>query len=280
MYDSADTKRLSKELLQRASEGETITVQCLDKEDTEKTFNRLNVQRHRQTIKNVKINYNLVTFVLEIVQKGPVMSGNPDKRQMSENQDKTESPKIRTKRPRTKLQAAPVEAYAEVAAAAGVDPQALHDFAEETAEAINAMGGLEAANASARPWSEVKAELGLESSIRDQGELGAATAIATTAALEAATPSAQPKVSQRASRRTARAEQAPAAPTPKYAGSRPPTPDLWEGKRLREKGKCFHCGGELVVARDGHYHQRVFEESAAKAYPVDLCCHCVSHKVA
>ena len=35
-------------------------------------------------------------------------------------------------------------------------------FAKETAEALNALGGLEAANATARPWADVRKELGID----------------------------------------------------------------------------------------------------------------------
>lgn len=297
MYDSADTKRLSKELLQRASEGEVIQVQCTDADDTGKTFNRLNVQRHRQGIKNVKINYNTVTFALEIVRKG-AMSEKPDKRHMSENPDKTVSPEIKTKRRKrpTMLAAAPEASYAEVAERAGVDPHELYEFAKETAEAINAQGGLEEALENTVPWEDVKAELGLDAEeqelpasadlshlmppIQDQGELGSAVAISTTAVLEASLAAQEGAQPPPAGKRTrARAKDAePYQPRGSAAG-KPPTPDLWDGKQLREKDKCFHCGGPLIVSKNTHYHERVFEKSATVAFPVTLCCHCVGHKV-
>lgn len=271
MYDSADTKRLSKELLVGVSQGgDSVQIQCTDVEDTEKTFNRLNVQRHRQQIKDIKINYNLVTFVLTIVQKVV---------QMPANQDIPVSPNIRTKRAkRTLLHAAPVEAYTEAAVAGGVDPEDLHAFAVETAEAINAMGGLEAANESARPWAEVKAELGLADENVD-----VATGVVPVAVRPAASRSQERRhAAQKAKpvrERVDPNDKPSTAPARKTQPATLPPLDLWAGKMHREKGKCFNCGGDCPCAPDRHYHQRVHEETSQRAYAVDICCHCVGHKV-
>lgn len=142
MYQSSQIGRSGPKLLQEAI-SHVVEIKCADGDETFKLYNRLNVARFRgKYSKRLHIGFSRETRVVTI-----------------KNMDETMEQAIM-------LTVPPAEAYEETAAAirrAGkyATAEGLHRLAQETADAINAEGGLEASIANSRPWSEIKAELGL-----------------------------------------------------------------------------------------------------------------------
>lgn len=218
-YKSSEINRKSMKLLNEALHS-TVTIACADGDETFSVFNRLNVARFRMGDKLLNIGFDRKTSIVT----------------------------IRVKRP-TMLAAAPVEAYQHIADVTGKPAEHYRQFAEDTAAAINAQGGLEEANGSARPWSEIKEELGIVDPMPES----------TTIAVSKREVSAK---QDKSGVETIRDED--------YGTQ---TLNLAVGLKLRQRGKCFHCGSDLASE---HCHTLRFVQSMTRAFAVDICCACVS----